>query len=408
MIRSIRRSVFSPSPDRRAVADFLREETVGGALMLAAAAAALVWAQIDHHSYDLVRELRIGPLPLEGWAADGLLTIFFFVAGLELKRELTVGSLSRAADALVPIVAAISGMVIPAAVYLVVNLTMAGGRPGGWAVPMATDIAFALAVLAVVGRRLPSSLRAFLLTLAIVDDLGAIIVIATVFVDNVRWGWLIGALACVAAWWLLQHRRVDAWWIFLPLGLVAWVCTLSSGIHPTIAGVAVGLATRSGTDDHAPVTRWEHRWRPVSAVVAVPLFALLAAGVEISTDSLVSLVAEPLALGIVIGLVAGKAIGVFGGAYLTARFTRAELAPDLRWAEVFSVAVLAGVGFTVALLVADLAFGVGTVAADHAKTAVLAGSVLAAALAAISLARRNRARQEPARVRADRGGPGRR
>ncbi len=405
---SVRRHIFKAPADRRTVADFLRDETVGGVLMLLAAAAAVVWAQLDHHGYEVVREFRIGPLPLESWAGDGLLTIFFFVAGLELKRELTVGSLSRPADALVPIVAAVSGMVLPAAVYLVINLTADGGRPEGWAIPMATDIAFALAVLAIVGRQLPASLRAFLLTLAIVDDLGAILVIATVFTDTVRWSWLAGALACVVLWWLLQRRRIDAGWLYLPLGVLAWICTLSSGIHPTIAGVAIGLVTRAGPDDtDPPVTRWEHLWRPVSAAVAVPLFALIAAGVEISADSLASLVTEPLALGIVLGLVAGKAIGVFGGAFLTARFTRAELAPDLRWAEVFSVALLAGVGFTVALLVSDLAFGVGDVAGDHAKTAVLAGSVLAAVLAAVSLARRSRARRVPVRIRTDPGRPGR-
>jgi NhaA family Na+:H+ antiporter len=175
-------------------------------------------------------------------------------------------------------------------------------------------------------------------------------------------------------------------------------------VHPTIAGVAIGLVTRSTADDpRAPATRWEHRWRPVSAAVAVPLFALLAAGVEVSTKSLASLVTEPLALGIMIGLVIGKAVGVFGGAYLTARFTRAELAPDLRWVEVFSVALLAGIGFTVALLVSDLAFGPLAVAADQAKTAVLLASIMAAVLAAISLARRNRERRRvPVRVRAER------
>ena len=383
--------------DRRTVAEILRDETVGGALMLAATVAALIWANAGQHSYEVFRHAHLGPLSLEHWAADGLLTIFFFVAGLELKRELTVGSLSRPADALVPIVAAVAGMVIPAAVYLVINLPAAHGRPEGWAVPMATDIAFALAILAIVGRQLPASLRAFLLTLAIVDDLGAILVIATVFTDSVNLLWLAAAAVCVGIWWLLQRRSVDHWWIFLPLGVIAWICTLQSGVHATIAGVAVGLVTRSvnkaDPESTAPAEHWEHVWRPVSAAIAVPLFALLAAGVVISGDSLAAMVREPLALGVVIGLVAGKAIGVFAGAYLTARFTRAELAPELRWSEVFSVALLAGVGFTVALLVSDLAFGSASEAAEHGKTAVLIGSVLAAVLAAISLSRRNRSRR---------------
>ncbi|QDP98549.1 Na+/H+ antiporter NhaA [Microlunatus elymi] len=391
--------IFGAGPDRRTIAEILRDETFGGVLMLVAAAVALIWANLDHASYDLVRDVRLGPLSLEHWASDGLLAIFFFVAGLELKRELTVGSLSRPADALVPIVAAVCGMVMPAVVFLLINLPARGGRPEGWAIPMATDIAFALAILGVVGRGLPASLRAFLLTLAIVDDLGTIAVIATVFTDTIRLGWLLGAAGCVLLWWLLQRRRIDRWWIFLPLGVLAWVCTLQSGVHATIAGVAIGLVTRSGLrEDHPPVERWEHVWRPVSSAVAVPLFALLSAGVSLSPRVLAQLVHEPLAIGVVAGLVLGKTIGVFGGAYLTARFTRAELAPGLRWREVFSVAVLAGVGFTVALLVSDLAFPDDPGLAEHAKTAVLIGSVLAGILATISLTRRSRSRRRVSNV----------
>lgn len=394
-IHSARRLFAEPSSrDRRAVADVLRDETVGGVLMLAGAVVALVWSNLGHHSYEVVRELPVGPLSLEHWAADGLLVIFFFVAGLELKRELTVGSLSRPADALVPIVAAICGMVVPAGLYLLINTIVPGGRPEGWAVPMATDIAFALAILAVVGRGLPTSLRAFLLTLAIVDDLGSIIVIATVFSDSVQLWWLFGAAACVALWWLLQHRRIDSWWCYPPLGILAWLCTWHSGIHPTIAGVALGLATRSNRrEGRSPAEHWEHVWRPLSAGVAVPLFALLAAGARLTPSGLEAMATEPLALGIIIGLVAGKAIGVFGGAFLTARCTRAQLAPELHWSEVFSVALLGGVGFTVALLVSELAFPEHSEAAEHAKTAVLIGSVLAAVLATVSLGRRNRARR---------------
>jgi NhaA family Na+:H+ antiporter len=169
---------------------------------------------------------------------------------------------------------------------------------------------------------------------------------------------------------------------------------MQSGLHATIEGVALGLATRSNPqEDTGPAEQWEHLWRPVSAAIAVPVFALLAAGVEISPQTLVGMLHEPLVLGIVIGLVVGKTIGVFGGAYLTARFTRAELAPDLRWSEVFSVSILGGVGFTVALLVSDLAFGSGSEAAEHGKMAVLLGSLLAATIAVISLSRRNTSRR---------------
>jgi len=387
--------LFGRTSDRDAttVADIFRQETVGGTLMLIAAVVAMLWANLAPGAYAVVRDLHLGPLSLEHWAADGLLTIFFFVAGLELKRELTVGSLSRPAEALVPIIAAACGMVVPAAVYLVINLAAPDGQPRGWAIPMATDIAFALAILAVVAPSLPASLRAFLLTLAIVDDLGAILVIAVVFTAQIKLVWLAGALGCAVAWWLLQRQRVRGWYLYLPLAVICWACVWQSGVHPTLAGVLLGLLTRSSaTDTSAPLDAWEHAWRPVSAAVAVPIFALMSAGVAVSPATLARLFVEPVGLGVVLGLVVGKAIGVFGGAYLTARFTRATLAPDLRWSEVFAVAVLGGVGFTVALLISDLAFEGQSALQDQGKAAVLVASVLAAGLAAVLLRARARAR----------------
>lgn len=389
------------------VAEALRTETIGGALLLGAAVAALIFANSPwREAYETLRDTYVGPewgdlrLTLGHWAADGLLAIFFFVAGLELKRELTVGALARPAEAVVPVVAAVCGMAVPAGLYLVVNLAAPAGRPAGWAIPMATDIAFALAVLAVVAPSLPASLRAFLLTLAIVDDLGAIAVIAVVFTDDVRLSWLLAALGCAALWWLLQRRRVTGWYLYLPLAGLCWWAMLSSGVHATIAGVLLGLLSRSSaTDARSPVDVWAHRWQPVSAGLAVPVFALMAAGVSLSPGTLAALARQPLAWGIALGLVVGKAIGVFGGAYLSARFTRAELAPDLRWREVFSVAVLAGVGFTVALLVSELAFAADPVAQEQAKAAVLLASLLAGVLAAVSLRRRRHERR-------DRPGPG--
>ena len=360
--------------------------------MLAAAVIAMIWANLGEVSYEALRHLQIGPLDAEHWAADGLLTIFFFVAGLELKRELTVGSLSRPAEALVPIAAALCGMLVPALVYLVINLSVDGGQPRGWAIPMATDIAFALAILAVVARSLPSSLRAFLLTLAIVDDLGAILVIALAFSGALAFSWLAAAAACAAVWWLLQRRQIAGWYLYIPLGLVCWWCMHESGVHATIAGVALGLLTRSDTDPPTPVEEWEHRWRPISAGIAVPIFALLSAGVAVSAVTLFPLFTAPLALGVIAGLIIGKTVGVLGGAYLTARFTRAELAADLRWSEIFSVALLGGVGFTVALLISDLAFADQPELQDQGKAAVLIGSLLAGLLAAVSLRRRTASR----------------
>jgi NhaA family Na+:H+ antiporter len=246
--------LFGATTDRdtTTVADLLRQETVGGGLMLAAAVLALLWANLAGSSYAGVRDLHVGPLSLAHWASDGLLTIFFFVAGLELKRELTVGSLARPAEALVPVVAAVCGMLVPAGLYLFVNGLAADGQPRGWAIPMATDIAFALAILAVAAPSLPSSLRAFLLTLAIVDDLGAILVIALVFTAEVNLIWLVGTLAVAAVWWALQRGRIRGWYLYLPLAIAAWLCTWQSGVHPTIAGVLLGLLTRSSATDPHP------------------------------------------------------------------------------------------------------------------------------------------------------------
>jgi Na+:H+ antiporter, NhaA family len=244
---------FLPDPTPREstfVGDVLRKETVGGAVALVAAAVAVVWANSGWAgSYEDLRHLTIGPLNVEHWAADGALTLFFFVAGLELKREFLVGSLSRPADAVVPVVAAACGVAVPALVYLAVNVPADEGRLGGWAIPSATDIAFALAVLAVVGSALPPQLRAFLLTLAVVDDLIVIVIIAVFYTDSLSFGALGLAVLCCAAWAALQHYRVRGWLPYLPLAGAAWWFTHESGIHATIAGVALGLLTRVIPDE---------------------------------------------------------------------------------------------------------------------------------------------------------------
>jgi NhaA family Na+:H+ antiporter len=386
----LRRRVWGAlSPgESRFIAQALRQETVGGGLLLVAAVIAVGWANSPwSDSYESLRHVEVGPLDLEHWASDGGLAIFFFLAGLELKRELTIGSLSKPADALVPVVAALSGMIVPAVVYLA--LTVGRTATDGWAVPMATDIAFALAVLALVGRSLPSSLRAFLLTLAVVDDLGAILIIATVFTESIDLLPLAGAAILLVGYAILQRQRVRSPLIYVPLALAVWWLVHESGVHATIAGVALGLLTSVHADSssaESPAERLEHRIRPVSAGLAVPFFALLAAGVAIGGSS--DLLTDGVVLGITLGLVVGKTIGVFGGAYLVTRLTRAELAPEILWRDVFGVSVLAGVGFTVSLLLADLAFGAAE--AEAAKTAVLAGSLIAGLLATLILRRRNR------------------
>ncbi|MCX4907668.1 Na+/H+ antiporter NhaA [Streptomyces sp. NBC_00878] len=395
-------------PERTFVADALRTETVGGVLLLIAAIAALIWANTPiRESYETVRDFHVGPaalglnLSIEHWAADGLLAVFFFVAGIELKRELVAGDLKDPRAAALPVVAALCGMAVPALVYTLVGVT-GDGSLAGWAVPTATDIAFALAVLAVIGTSLPSALRAFLLTLAVVDDLFAILIIAVFFTADLDFAALGGAVVGLVVFWLLLRKGVRGWYVYVPLALVIWGLMYNSGIHATIAGVAMGLMLRCTTrkEDSAgpggremaarsPGERVEHLVRPLSAGLAVPLFALFSAGVAVSGGALGEVFTRPETLGVVLGLVVGKAVGIFGGTWLTARFTRASLSDDLAWPDVFAVSSLAGIGFTVSLLIGELAFEGDRALTDEVKAAVLLGSLIAAVLSGVLLKIRN-------------------
>jgi NhaA family Na+:H+ antiporter len=391
MITARRRPKFLPNPDKGEstfIGDLLRQETVGGAIVLVAAVVAVIWANSPFaETYLDFRHLQVGPLDMEHWAADGALTLFFFVAGLELKREFLVGSLRKPADALVPIVAAICGVAVPALIFILVNLN--SGFLRGWAIPAATDIAFALAILAVVGSALPGQLRAFLLTLAVVDDLVVIVIIAVFYTSELHMTSLMAAVGLLAVYFVLQRLRVRSSLIYIPLGVACWWFMHESGIHATVAGVALGLLTRvlpDETETRSPAERLEHRLVPLSAGVAVPFFALLSAGVAVEGGA--SVLTDPIVSGVTLGLVLGKPIGVLGGSWIVTRFTRAELNEEISWRELFGVAVLAGVGFTVALLVADLSFDGDEV--EAAKTAVLLGSVVAAFLASLVLGPSNR------------------
>ncbi|MEU0675221.1 Na+/H+ antiporter NhaA [Streptomyces sp. NPDC006172] len=387
-----------PLPERQAVARALRTETVGGLVLLAAAVLALVWANSPLSGvYEQIRDFHFGipalglDLSVGHWTSDGLLTVFFLVAGIELKRELVVGELRTPATAALPVIAAVCGMAVPAALYAT-TVSIGGGSLEGWAVPMATDIAFALAVLAVLSTHLPSALRAFLLTLAVVDDLGAIIVIAVFFTSDLNPYALAGAFAGLVLFYVLQRQRVTGWWWYVPLGIVIWALMYNGGVHATVAGVAMGLILRTRRDKGekaSPAERTGHLLHPFSAGIAVPLFALFAAGVGISATALGAVFTSPEPLGVVVALVAGKTLGIFAGTYFAARFTRAQLNPDLAWADVFGLAALAGIGFTVALLIGELAFP-GSEVGEHVKAAVLIASLAAALLAAVLLRLRNR------------------
>ncbi|MEV5721501.1 Na+/H+ antiporter NhaA [Amycolatopsis mediterranei] len=378
-------------------ARYLRTETTGGLILLGATAVALLWANSPlRDSYHALRDFRLGPeflhlnLTIGDWAKDGLLALFFFVAGLELKRELVIGELSRLKQAVLPVVAAIGGMAVPALVALAVGW----GTPGierAWAIPVATDIAFALGVLALTASNLPSSARVFLLSLAVVDDLGAIVVIAVLFTSGFNLIAVAVAVAALALYAFLQHRRVRTPWLYVPLALVTWVAVHSAGIHATIAGVALGLLTRVRPDEgeaEAPALRLEHRLQPWSAAVAVPVFALFAAGISVNADALGAVFTTALPLTVLAGLLVGKVVGILGASLLAVKLGVADKPRGMGWRDLAALSVLGGVGFTVSLLIAELSLPEGT--SELAKAAVLIASATASLLAAALLLRRSK------------------
>lgn len=393
----------------------LRSEPMGGIILLLATVAALVVANTGASSwYFAVRDqhlgFQLGPIDLDlsvgHWASDGLLAVFFFLVGLELKKEFTLGDLRDPRTAVVPMAAAVGGVALPAIIFVAVNASTGGQALGGWAIPTATDIAFAVAVLAVVGRHLPSAVRTFLLTLAVVDDLIAITIIAVFYSADLNLGLLLAAAIPLALYALVAYRGerlfhlspAAAWLILLPLGVATWVLFLGSGVHATIAGVLLGFCVpvRSGartpeTSEHGLSEVLEHRLRPLSAGLCVPIFAFFSAGVAIGglrgfTDALGS----PIALGIVVGLLAGKCLGITGATWLVTRFRGPSLDPSISWADVIGLSVVAGIGFTVSLLISELSFDPGSASGDTAKVAILTGSALAAVLGGALLAARSR------------------
>ena len=403
----------------RPVARFLAIEASGGLLLVAATVVALVWANSPwQDSYETVwgTELALGlgddvvVLDLRHWVNDGLMALFFFVVGLEIKQELVTGQLSTRREAMLPAVAALGGMVVPALLYTAVNA--GGDGASGWGVPMATDIAFALGVLALLGDRIPHSLKVLLLALAIVDDIGAIAVIAVFYSDDVHGGWALLAVGGLAATWLLRQARV--WWVpvYAVVGVATWFFTLESGIHATIAGVALGLlvparplvpgvdadrvADELSADRHVsaadvrdiwfrirevvPMTeRLQDLLHPWTSYLVVPVFALANAGVVLSSDLVGDAVSSPVTLGVVVGLVVGKVVGVAGATALAVRFGVARLPADLRPRHILGMAALAGIGFTVSIFIAGLAFDDASQAAE-AKLGILVASIAAAVL----------------------------
>ena len=397
---------------------FFRIEAAGGIVMLAAALVAIVWANSPWAAHyidllDIHLSINAGSVveidqPLEAWINDALMVIFFFVVGLEIKRELVVGELREPAAALFPAVAALGGMVVPAAVYAAFN---AGGEgSAGWGIPMATDIAFAVGVLSLLGSRVSGSLKIFLLTLAIVDDIGAILVIAVFYTDDLSLGWLMAALATVVVLVVMRISRI--WYLpsYIIVGTFLWFALFQSGVHATIAGVILGIATPArpllgqGSLDHGIAGSISGAWasapevrrasfdvreqvsvadrladllHPWTSFLIVPVFALANAGVQLSGDAFVEGLRSPVALGIAAGLVLGKLVGVSSFAWFAVRSGVCSLPRGTTWAQMVGIAGVAGIGFTVSLFITNLAFTDNDII-DQSKLGIIVASLVAA------------------------------
>ena len=381
---------------RSTIVEFMRLEAAGGIVLLVSAVVALVWVNVhgdsyhdfwDHHfefGLTLFDEIFAVDESLKAWVNDGLMVIFFFVVGMEIKRELVVGELRDPRRAALPIIGAFGGMLVPAGIFALLN--QGGDGIDGWGIPVATDIAFVVGVLALFGRRLPAGLRVFLLTLAIADDIGGIAIIAVFYTDDLslpHLGAAIGLLALIVASQRAGIRQIP---VYLVIGLVLWYATHESGIHATIAGVALGLLTPARPFRGRDVMHTlEHTLLPYSSFVIVPLFALANAGVEITGDALGDAFGGRIAWGVVLGLVVGKFVGISVTTIAGARLGVGRLPAGVNMGHVVGASLLAGIGFTVSLFIAELSFADAPDLLDQAKKGVLAGSLVAGAIGAVFL-----------------------
>lgn len=421
---------------------FFRQESAGGVVMLLAAVLALVWANspfadryftiIDTHieiAFGDFHFNHLSELTVQEWINDAAMVIFFFVVGLEIKRELAVGELRDPKAAALPAIAALGGMVLPAGIYLLFNLAILpgeGAAPGAWGIPMATDIAFAVGIVAMLGRRVPVSAKLFLLALAIVDDLGAILVIALVYTEELFAGWLLAAVVGLVVIYVMNRVDIRSVPAYVAVGAFVWLAMLESGVHATLAGVAIALLTpvtsfydprafderarplvdkvneylpndvplheadhhtlervssiitdlrRLSKETLPPLTRLELQLQPIAAFVVVPLFALANAGVAISGEAVGGALSDPVLLGVLFGLVVGKTVGVTGFAWVAIRSGIGRMPHHTTWRHIIGLAMLSGIGFTVALFVASLSLDGGVL--DRAKLGIFAGSLLA-------------------------------
>ncbi len=379
------RSVFAPV---RAL--FVGDASAGVLLILIAIAAMVVANSALAPAYDELFHGVLGWTPVAKlttahlWINDGLMAIFFFVVGLEVKRELICGQLATPEQRRLPVLAAVAGMAAPAAVYMF----FAGGDPQltrGWAIPAATDIAFAMGVLGLLGSRVPASLRLFLLTVAIVDDIGAVLVIAVFYTANLKLMWLVASLVVLGVMFGMNRAHVSRIWPYIIMALILWFCVLHSGIHATIAGVVAAFAIpMHRKDGNSLVERIEHGLAPWSAYAIVPIFGFANAGVELDGIGLDGLVA-PLPLAIAAGLVFGKQVGIFSCILIADRLGFAKRPVGASWPEIWGVSILCGIGFTMSLFIGELAFPNYRELIDEAKIGILLGSLVSAILGYVIL-----------------------
>jgi NhaA family Na+:H+ antiporter len=407
------------------VREFLRIEAASSLLLLAAAVGALVWANSPwSDGYDAfwntLISLDLGVVTLEEslhhWVNDALMVVFFFVVGLEIKYELVHGDLRDPRTAALPIVAAVGGMVVPAGIYLAAS----GGGPGaaGWGIPMATDIAFAIGVVGLLGRRIPSAARLLLLTIAVVDDIGAIVVIAVFYTDTIDLEALLIAVGLLGVMLAMRLVRIWSIWAYVAVGTAAWLATLESGVHPTLVGVAIGLLTPASSllreevargyarealldqkldaeelyrlrflmrESVSMVERLQSQLHPVSSYVVLPVFALANAGVALGGGALADSVGSPVALGVVAGLVVGKPVGIVLAAAIAVRLGLGRLPQGVGWRMVAGLGAVGGIGFTVSLFIAGLSFPGDELLTGDAKVGILAGSLLSAVVGVLLL-----------------------
>ena len=407
----------------------MRIEAAAGIVIVLAALIALIWANVDNHSYEafwqapiiLDFDILVLERSLEEWVNDGLMVIFFFVVGMEIKRELTHGELADRRAAAFPAMAALGGMIVPATLFTLINLNSGGGA--GWGIPVATDIAFAIGVLTLLGNRVPIQLKVFLLALAVADDIGGILIIAVFYTDNLDFGWLAAAFGFIGLILIMQRVGIRAIPAYILAGLGLWLATFESGVAATIAGVALGLMTPAGAlydpdrlpgrisrrvalfeeamdepnvhtreetatelireieelarESSGPLERVEHFLSSWSAFVVIPIFALANAGIELSGDVIDDALSSSVAWGVAVGLIAGKFVGVLLFAWFAVRVGLAVKPSVMRWSQIAGVSLLAGIGFTVAIFIAGLAYD-DLALIEEAKIGILAASIVAA------------------------------